>query len=53
MPITEDNEYVRIHLEKVNKMEWWENVLTHHPKIDTRKIEPPNSQLSELDGETR
>ncbi|KAF7436760.1 hypothetical protein PC9H_003593 [Pleurotus ostreatus] len=49
----QDNELVLIHLEKSNKEQWWENVLTHHPKIDTTKIEPPNSQLSDLDGETR
>ncbi|KIY46144.1 nuclear movement protein nudC [Fistulina hepatica ATCC 64428] len=49
----EDNEIVLIHLEKLNKQQWWENVLTHHPKIDTRKIEPADSKLSDLDGETR
>ncbi|KAJ7293527.1 nuclear movement protein nudC [Mycena rebaudengoi] len=49
----EDNQSVLIHLEKLNQQQWWENVLTHHPKIDTRKIEPGNSKLSDLDGETR
>lgn len=53
MHVLEDQEVILIHLEKVNKQQWWANVLTHHPKIDTTKIQPENSKLSDLDGETR
>ncbi|WVF70627.1 hypothetical protein IAT40_005420 [Kwoniella sp. CBS 6097] len=54
---TIDDSNLSIELEKLSahiaSHRWWPHVLTHHPKIDTTKIQPENSKLSDLDGETR
>lgn len=44
---------IAIHLDKINKMEWWPHVITSAPKIDVSKIVPENSNLGDLDGDTR
>ncbi|GAA5945392.1 hypothetical protein JCM3775_003880 [Rhodotorula graminis] len=49
----DDSREVTISLEKVDQQSWWPHVVTSAPKIDTTKITPENSKLSDLDGETR
>ena len=44
---------ISIHIAKAAGSYWWAHIITSAPKIDTTKIQPENSKLSELDGETR
>ncbi|GMI99667.1 BOBBER1 [Hibiscus trionum] len=49
----EDNRSISILLTKHNQMEWWKSLVKGGPEIDTQKVEPENSKLSDLDPETR
>jgi hypothetical protein len=49
----EDGRRLVLTLQKSNQMEWWESVCAGDPRINVQKVQPENSQLSDLDGETR
>ena len=38
---------------QVDGMSWWKSILKGEPEINTQKVEPENSKLSDLDAETR
>lgn len=49
----EDGRQIVLEISKENKMEWWKSVIKGDAEIDTSKVVPENSKLSDLDGETR
>ena len=48
-----DKATMNITLEKREGKQWWNCLLEGDIEIDTQKVEPENSKLSDLDGETR
>lgn len=49
----EDGNRLVINLQKLNEMEWWDCIVVGDPTIDVKAIQPENSNLGDLDGETR
>ncbi|KAE8077678.1 hypothetical protein FH972_016219 [Carpinus fangiana] len=49
----EDQKSISILLTKHDQMEWWKSVVKGDPEVDTQKVEPESSKLSDLDAETR
>jgi len=49
----EDGKSLSILLTKHNQMEWWKSVIKGDPEVDTQRVEPETSKLSDLDPETR
>lgn len=49
----EDGDTIVLTMQKCNGMEWWKTVIKGDPELDLQKVQPENSKLDDLDGDTR
>ncbi|GLE04077.1 hypothetical protein PINS_up012988 [Pythium insidiosum] len=49
----EDGNRICVYLQKENQMEWWKTIIQGDAEIDTKKVQPENSKLTDLDADTR
>lgn len=49
----EDGNRICVYLQKENQMEWWKTIIKGDTEINTQKVQPENSKLSDLDADTR
>lgn len=49
----EDEKVISILMSKRDQSDWWKSLLKGGPEINTQKVEPETSRLSDLDSETR
>lgn len=48
-----DKSVLVITMEKIEQKNWWKCLIEGDIEIDTQTVEPENSKLSDLDGDTR